>query len=125
MSAGRPGRKRVVAWGNRVRETPADQARTAQAASLRDRLRFAGVVTGQGETLRAHRQTLERHVERALRDLFQRFQTFPDAARRPNAGTGPSLAQGDQGAGQSWRRSRAVATSRQSKAPTALSSCTA
>lgn len=64
-----------------MRETPADQARTAQAASLRDRLRFAGVDTGQGEALRAHRQTLERHVERALRDLFQRFQTFPDAAR--------------------------------------------
>ena len=31
--------------------------------------------------LRNHRQTLERHVESALRDLFQRFQTFPDAAR--------------------------------------------
>ncbi|MFC3072524.1 globin-coupled sensor protein [Shinella pollutisoli] len=60
---------------------PAEQARTGQAASLRDRLRFAGVEGDQGERLRAHRQTLERHVERALRDLFQRFQTFPDAAR--------------------------------------------
>ncbi|MDX3926411.1 MAG: globin-coupled sensor protein [Shinella sp.] len=64
-----------------VQDTPADQARTAQAASLRDRLRFAGVEAGHGELLRAHRQTLERHVETALRDLFQRFQTFPDAAR--------------------------------------------
>ncbi|MCR6501014.1 globin-coupled sensor protein [Shinella sp. CPCC 101442] len=60
---------------------PAENARTGQAASLRDRLRFAGVEASQGETLRRHRQTLERHVETALRDLFQRFQTFPDAAR--------------------------------------------
>ena len=64
-----------------MQEMPADQARTGQAASLRDRLRFAGVEAAQGETLRRHRQTLERHVETALRDLFQRFQTFPDAAR--------------------------------------------
>ncbi|MBD9373891.1 globin-coupled sensor protein [Rhizobium sp. ARZ01] len=60
---------------------PAEQAQTAQAASLRDRLRFAGLEPSQGEILRTHRQTLERHVETALRDLFQRFQTFPDAAR--------------------------------------------
>lgn len=60
---------------------PAEQAQTAQATSLRDRLRFAGLEASQGEILRAHRQTLERHVEMALRDLFQRFQTFPDAAR--------------------------------------------
>jgi methyl-accepting chemotaxis protein len=64
-----------------VQELPAEQARTGQAASLRDRLRFAGVEGTQGELLRRHRQTLERHVETALRDLFQRFQTFPDAAR--------------------------------------------
>jgi len=60
---------------------PAEQARTGQAASLRDRLRFAGVESADGDILRRHRQTLERHVETALRDLFQRFQTFPDAAR--------------------------------------------
>jgi methyl-accepting chemotaxis protein len=64
-----------------VQEMPAEQARTGQAASLRDRLRFAGMETAHGDTLRRHRQTLERHVETALRDLFQRFQTFPDAAR--------------------------------------------
>ena len=64
-----------------MQEMPAENARTGQAASLRDRLRFAGVEAAQGETLRHHRQTLERHVETALRDLFQRFQTFPDAAR--------------------------------------------
>jgi len=64
-----------------VQDMPAEQARTGQAASLRDRLRFAGVEGAQGELLRRHRQTLERHVETALRDLFQRFQTFPDAAR--------------------------------------------
>ena len=65
----------------RVQEIPAENARAGQAASLRDRLRFAGIEAAQGETLRNHRQTLERHVETALRDLFQRFQTFPDAAR--------------------------------------------
>ncbi len=64
-----------------MQEMPAEQARTGQAASLRDRLRFAGIEGTQGDTLRRHRQTLERHVETALRDLFQRFQTFPDAAR--------------------------------------------
>lgn len=64
-----------------MQEQPAEQAPTAQAASLRDRLRFAGVEPAHGEVLRTHRQTLERHVETALRDLFQRFQTFPDAAR--------------------------------------------
>ena len=64
-----------------VQDMPAEQARTGQASSLRDRLRFAGVESGQGETLRRHRQTLERHVELSLRDLFQRFQTFPAAAR--------------------------------------------
>ena len=64
-----------------MQEMPAEQARTGQAASLRDRLRFAGVDGTQGDLLRRHRQTLERHVETALRDLFQRFQTFPDAAR--------------------------------------------
>ena len=64
-----------------MQEMPAEQARTGQAASLRDRLRFAGMDSADGETLRRHRQTLERHVETALRDLFQRFQTFPDAAR--------------------------------------------
>jgi methyl-accepting chemotaxis protein len=64
-----------------VQEMPAEQARTGQAASLRDRLRFAGIENADGDTLRQHRQTLERHVETALRDLFQRFQSFPDAAR--------------------------------------------
>ncbi|MDP9590401.1 UNVERIFIED_ORG: methyl-accepting chemotaxis protein [Shinella zoogloeoides] len=64
-----------------MQEMPAEQARTGQAASLRDRLRFAGIETAHGDALRRHRQTLERHVETALRDLFQRFQTFPDAAR--------------------------------------------
>ncbi|MCP8896778.1 globin-coupled sensor protein [Shinella daejeonensis] len=59
----------------------ADQVRTGQASSLRDRLRFAGLEADQGECLRAGRQALERRVELALRDLFQRFQAFPDAAR--------------------------------------------
>ncbi|MCD2183460.1 globin-coupled sensor protein [Rhizobium sp. GN54] len=65
-----------------MQETPAEQTQTGQAASLRDRLRFAGLEPAHGDILRDHRQTLERHVEGALRDLFQRFQTFPDAARQ-------------------------------------------
>lgn len=64
-----------------MQEMPAEQARTGQASSLRDRLRFAGMDSAEGDVLRRHRQTLERHVETALRDLFQRFQTFPAAAR--------------------------------------------
>ena len=64
-----------------MQDMPAEQARTGQAASLRDRLRFAGMEAADGERLRTRRQTLERHVETALRDLFQRFRTFPDAAR--------------------------------------------
>jgi methyl-accepting chemotaxis protein len=64
-----------------VQEVPAEQTQTGQAASLRDRLRFAGLEPSHGEVLRHHRQTLERHVETALRDLFHRFQSYPDAAR--------------------------------------------
>lgn len=75
------GQRTALHMGTDVQEMPAEQAQTAQAASLRDRLRFAGLEPAQGEVLRNHRQTLERHVETALRDLFQRFQTFPDAAR--------------------------------------------
>ncbi len=62
-------------------DSPSDQAGKAQAGSLRDRLRFAGLDAEQCETLRRHRPKLEAHLKGGLRDLFHRFQTFPDAAR--------------------------------------------
>jgi methyl-accepting chemotaxis protein len=60
---------------------PSDQDRGAQAGSLRDRLRFAGLDADQCEMVRRHRPALQQHLTSGLRDLFQRFQSFPDAAR--------------------------------------------
>ncbi|MBX4865732.1 globin-coupled sensor protein [Rhizobium bangladeshense] len=60
---------------------PSDQARGAQAGSLRDRLRFAGLDTDQCELVRRNRPALEAHLKAGLRDLFHRFQSYPDAAR--------------------------------------------
>ncbi|NKJ05219.1 globin-coupled sensor protein [Rhizobium sp. SG741] len=64
-----------------AQDSPSDQAGRAQAGSLRDRLRFAGLDAGQCETLRRSRPMLEAHLKAGLRDLFHRFQSFPDAAR--------------------------------------------
>jgi len=64
-----------------AQDSPSDQAGRAQAGSLRDRLRFAGLDAGQCEALRRNRPMLEAHLKAGLRDLFHRFQTFPDAAR--------------------------------------------
>ncbi|NKM54725.1 globin-coupled sensor protein [Rhizobium anhuiense] len=60
---------------------PSDQARGAQAGSLRDRLRFAGLDADQCELVRRNRPALEAHLKAGLRDLFHRFQSFPDASR--------------------------------------------
>jgi methyl-accepting chemotaxis protein len=60
---------------------PSDQARGAQAGSLRDRLRFAGLDADQCDMVRRYRPALQKHLKAGLRDLFQRFQSFPDAAR--------------------------------------------
>lgn len=60
---------------------PSDQARGAQAGSLRDRLRFAGLDSDQCEMVRRNRPALEAHLKAGLRDLFHRFQSFPDASR--------------------------------------------
>jgi len=60
---------------------PSDQDRGAQAGSLRDRLRFAGLDAEQCEMVRRYRPALQQHLTSGLRDLFQRFQSFPDAAR--------------------------------------------
>jgi len=62
-------------------DTSPDQTRKAQAGSLLERLRFAGLDDGQTDVLRRNRQSLGAQVELALRDLFQRLQTFPEAAR--------------------------------------------
>ncbi|APO66385.1 methyl-accepting chemotaxis protein McpE [Rhizobium gallicum] len=59
---------------------PSDQAKGAQAGSLRDRLRFAGLDAAQCQAVRRHRPMLEARLKSGLRDLFQRFQSFPDAA---------------------------------------------
>ncbi|MGR9475523.1 globin-coupled sensor protein [Rhizobium leguminosarum] len=60
---------------------PSDQARGAQAGSLRDRLRFAGLDADQCDLVRRNRPALEAHLKAGLRDLFERFQSFPDASR--------------------------------------------
>ncbi|MGM4878487.1 globin-coupled sensor protein [Rhizobium leguminosarum] len=60
---------------------PSDQARGAQAGSLRDRLRFAGLDAYQCELVRRNRPALEAHLKAGIRDLFHRFQSFPDASR--------------------------------------------
>ncbi|MDH4439509.1 MAG: globin-coupled sensor protein [Rhizobium sp.] len=58
-----------------------ERAAGSQAGSLRDRLRFAGLDESRCETLRQNRHMLSPQLKLALRDLFQRLQTSPDAAR--------------------------------------------
>ena len=48
---------------------------------LASRLRFAGLDAEQTALVRDSRNQLLPHVKLALRDLFQRLQTFPDASR--------------------------------------------
>ncbi|TCL75586.1 globin-coupled sensor protein [Rhizobium sp. BK251] len=62
-------------------DVQADQAQRTQAGSLRDRLRFAGLEADQCELVRKHRPMLQAHLKTGLRDLFHRFQSYPDAAR--------------------------------------------
>jgi len=64
-----------------VKQEASGQAGRGQAASLLERLRFAGLDEQACTLLRAHRQTLSPRIELALRDLFNRLQTHPDAAR--------------------------------------------
>jgi methyl-accepting chemotaxis protein len=44
-------------------------------------LRFAGFDAAQCDAVRRHRPMLQEHLKAGLRDLFQRLQSFPDAAR--------------------------------------------
>ncbi|GEO83470.1 putative chemoreceptor McpE [Ciceribacter naphthalenivorans] len=48
---------------------------------MHDRLRFAGLSEGDRDLLRQFRHLLEPNLKTGIRDLFQRLQTFPDAAR--------------------------------------------
>ncbi|MBT9371971.1 globin-coupled sensor protein [Rhizobium sp. CSW-27] len=60
---------------------PSDQARRAQAGSLRDRLAFAGLDAEACELLRRFRPALETCLKDGLRDFFHRLQSSPDAMR--------------------------------------------
>ncbi|OCP35653.1 globin-coupled sensor protein [Ensifer sp. LC163] len=62
-------------------ETSSEQARKGQAGSLLERLRFAGLDDDSCCRVRDIRQKLVPRINIALRDLFQRLQSYPDAAR--------------------------------------------
>ncbi|MGV8938385.1 MAG: methyl-accepting chemotaxis protein [Allorhizobium sp.] len=62
-------------------DTQTDRTKGNQAGGLRERLRFAALETEQCDLLRRHRPALQPAVASGLRDLFQRFQTFPEAAK--------------------------------------------
>jgi methyl-accepting chemotaxis protein len=52
-----------------------------EGGSLNGRLRFAGLDEPTAALIRDNRNLLLPHLKTALRDLFHRFQSFPDAAR--------------------------------------------
>ncbi|MBP2548096.1 methyl-accepting chemotaxis protein [Neorhizobium galegae] len=62
-------------------ESPSDQARKAQAGSLRERLSFAGLDAEACDLLRRFRPTLETCLKTGLRDFFLRLQSSPEAMR--------------------------------------------
>ncbi len=62
-------------------EGQSSEGKDRTQGSLRDRLRFAGLDDAACDRVRNWRPAIQPHVQTALRDLFQRFQTFPDAAR--------------------------------------------
>ncbi|MQX46271.1 globin-coupled sensor protein [Sinorhizobium medicae] len=64
-----------------MKQEASEQARRGQAASLLERLRFAGLDEDACALLRDHRQALSPRIELALRALSHRLQTHPDAAR--------------------------------------------
>lgn len=57
-----------------------DRSQRQQAGSLFERLRFAGLEAEQTDFLRKHREILLPEVEKGLKDLFARYQTYPEAA---------------------------------------------
>lgn len=62
-------------------ETATDQARKAQAGSLRERLAFAGLDAESCELLRRFRPSLEECLKQGLRDFLHRLQSSPEAMR--------------------------------------------
>ncbi|MCO5732977.1 globin-coupled sensor protein [Rhizobium sp. SSA_523] len=64
-----------------AQDASTDQARKAQANSLRDRLAFAGLDAECCDLLRRFRPALEERLKEGLRDFFQRLQSSPDAMR--------------------------------------------
>ena len=65
----------------RVSQDQSSQRNERTQGSLRDRLRFAGLDAERCDIVRAWRPRLQPHVQAGLRDLFQRFQTYPDATK--------------------------------------------
>ena len=69
-------------WGRALaQDMPSDQARKAQAGSLRDRLAFAGLDAEACELLRRFRPALETCLKDGLRDFFHRLQSSAEAMR--------------------------------------------
>ena len=64
-----------------MKQEASEQAKRGQAGSLLERLRFAGLDEETCALLRGHRQALSPRVELALRELFNRLQGHPEAAR--------------------------------------------
>jgi len=58
-----------------------EDSKRREGGGLSGRMRFAGLDAAGTALIRENRNRLLPHVKNALRDLFQRFQTFPDAAR--------------------------------------------
>ena len=52
-----------------------------EGGSLNGRLRFAGLDAAGAALMREHRNLLLPYLKNALRDLFHRFQSYPEAAR--------------------------------------------
>lgn len=52
-----------------------------EGGGLSGRLRFAGLEAAETALVRENRNRLLPHVKNALRDLFQRLQTYPDASK--------------------------------------------
>lgn len=62
-------------------EAVTDQARKAQAGSLRERLAFAGLDAESCDLLRRFRPSLEECLKHGLRDFVHRLQSSPEAMR--------------------------------------------
>lgn len=60
--------------------TQNDRSQRQQAGSLFERLRFAGLEAEQADFLRKNRENLLPEIEKGLKDLFDRYQAFPEAS---------------------------------------------